>query len=133
MSNPVWKHGRVKNVFLGYEDHGILTISVMIEGDGNSWGQGFGLFGLGAHSRDSDQDELERLDRWVQSLLAVFGVHEWDSIKGRPVWALSSSGMIHAIAPENQQRVMWARPEEEEKYKAVTDIEEFNIFAEPVA
>lgn len=48
ISSLVWSNAEVKSVFVGYEDHGLLTVSIGFEGDG--WSQGFHNRNLRPHS-----------------------------------------------------------------------------------
>lgn len=67
---------RVKRTKLGYEDHGILSVSLEFEGLNGSWGQGMGAFFA---------DKPEKMFPWVRSLIDFFG-GDWESIVGKEVF-----------------------------------------------
>ena len=68
----------VDYVRCGEEDHGILTSTIGMKGQG--WGQGFGGLAL----------EPEHLEAWKADLCALFQVEDIDQIKGRNCFVLRS-------------------------------------------
>lgn len=85
-----WENMRVRQTMLGYEDHGILSSSLMFEA--SSSGQGFGGRCLG---------NPECFKNWVCGVLAVFGFDEWERIAGNlaRVGREKPYGLIVAIRP----------------------------------
>ena len=79
--------GKVASVDLFIEDHGLLTLYVMLDFGGST--QGFGGFALDEWSKEDDRrvGTAAGLDLVLQ-LLALFGVNRLDEIKGRTVYAL---------------------------------------------
>lgn len=59
---------RIKSTTLGYEDHGILTFYLHLEGDG--WGQGYGGYVLGS----------EFTTRVIKGVLDTVGVSKWEDL-----------------------------------------------------
>ena len=60
------KIAKIKESFLGYEDHGILTIYLRVEyGDGSSQS-------IGGYQLDF------RCGTWVKGILGATGVDEWE-------------------------------------------------------
>jgi hypothetical protein len=64
---------------LGYEDHGIFTFTIGLEGDG--YGIGFGQYAL------DDYDGKERVGtqkgcQMIMDLLKVVGVNNWEDLEG---------------------------------------------------
>ncbi len=132
MGEPVWKLGRVNNVHLGFEDHGFLTIVLMIEGAG--WGQGFGQYMLGLE-RDLKEDEVwmpEHLYRWVRGLLKLFGTRDFVSIQGKQVWMLSNFVKAYALRSIDEERVFWADEKSENQYGHIRDTEGFDDAGEVI-
>lgn len=89
-----WRIAKVKDTFLGYEDHGILTIMLSVDYGGSA--QGVGLYDLGSDSRDAKPGEW---DRWIKGVLSACGVSQWEKIKGRTIMVLIEGGLPQAIGP----------------------------------
>lgn len=70
------EEGKIESVFSGTEDHGILTVQLMIEFPGA--GQGFGGLAL---------DERTKGD-FIACLCAAFGVSGLEHLKGQECFAL---------------------------------------------
>lgn len=73
----VREYGTITNVFLGTEDHGILTCNIQIGFKGSS--QGFGNLCLGDETMAKD---------FVDNLCTIFGVSKLEQLKGRNCYAL---------------------------------------------
>lgn len=77
----------VESTFLGWEDHGILTVWVHMR-------YGVGHQGAGGYALDEYDDTLERrighkcgID-FITGVMRACGVNEWDKVKGRTVFAI---------------------------------------------
>lgn len=73
------KNATVDDVFLGLEDHGILTISVRLDYGGVL--QSFGGWQLYTPARWKDTGNY--CGHWVYKLLQVFDVTDFDDIRGK--------------------------------------------------
>lgn len=76
---------KIRNTMLGFEDHGIMTFMITLEGE--SWGQGFGGVALGG----------DWTDRYVRGILKALKVNEWEDLKGLYVRIKRVDRMIRAI------------------------------------
>ena len=88
-----WQIAKITETFIGYEDHGHLTIILRLNYGGTS--QGAGNYDLGTRAFDSKGE----LDRWIKGCLRACGVDEWNKIRGRTIMALSEEGLVRAIKP----------------------------------
>jgi hypothetical protein len=76
--------GKIDNTFLGYEDHGILTVLLRVTYGSSSQG-------VGGYVIDAYDKTLERrvptvhCGRWVAGILAACGVDSWEKVRGRTV------------------------------------------------
>ena len=79
------KNAVIKSTSLGYEDHGILTCYVYLEGDG--WGVGFGGYALDGYDKSAKR-------RWaangygvefIRAIMRVAGVEVWEKLPGKSV------------------------------------------------
>lgn len=74
----------IKDVYLGLEDHNILTYNISLDYGGS--GQGFGNYNCN-----------ENLSTHLKPLLAVFDVREFNKLKGLPCRVKRENGMVVAI------------------------------------
>lgn len=83
MSARTIENARIADVMIGYEDHGILTMNLTLEGEG--WGVGFGGYALNAYD-DVKRDRVGHamLAEAVMRLLRTFEVNEVSKLKGLP-------------------------------------------------
>jgi len=81
------KLGKVSSVFFGFEDHHILTMSIMLDFGGT--GQGFGGYVLDTYSEEKKMrvGTASGTD-FVLKILNLFEVKHLDAIVGKPVFAL---------------------------------------------
>jgi hypothetical protein len=93
------KNGVIESAFLGYEDHGILTI--MLQLNYGSSAQGFGGYQLDSYSEELKQRVPSKAcGLFVQRILEVVGANSWDELKGKHVrvkgdgWRLKAIGHI---------------------------------------
>ncbi|TXH44291.1 MAG: hypothetical protein E6Q97_32975 [Desulfurellales bacterium] len=83
--------GKVRSIFFGREDHGILTFMVQVDFGGST--QGFGGYSLDIYDK-----ELKRRvghaagTDLVLNLLNLFGVDELQRAEGMPVFAIRDEG-----------------------------------------
>ena len=81
-------NAKIHSTQLGYEDHGILTAMLTLEGDG--WGQGFGGWTL----RPQDGNAMAE---WVAQTLKVVGVDRWEKLTGQHIRVERERGLIIGI------------------------------------
>lgn len=89
-----WRIAKITDTFLGYEDHGILTIMLTVDYGGS--GQGVGMYDLGSDSRDARPGEW---DRWIRGVLSACGVRQWERIRDRTIMVLIEGGVPSGIKP----------------------------------
>lgn len=89
-----WRIAKIKDTFLGYEDHGIITIMLSVDYGGAA--QGVGLYDLGSRSRDAKPGMW---DRWIKGVLSACGVEQWEKIRGRTIMVLIEGGVPAGIKP----------------------------------
>lgn len=81
------KHiARITDTMLGYEDHGIFTLSLGLD-YGNGSHQGAGLKALGG----------EYTDKEIQGILNVCKVRKWEDLVGRTVYAYADHRKVYAL------------------------------------
>lgn len=84
---------KIESTRLGYEDHGIFSLTI-----GFSYGsahQGFGAIGLG-------NNETTIAGPLIEAVLKAAGVNCWEKLKGRTVYAVRDegyNGIVRGIAP----------------------------------
>lgn len=101
------ENAKIVNAFLGFEDHGILTVCITVEGDG--WGQSFGGYGFGSAS----QPVMHPFGmEFIRQLLLTLEVNSWSELQGLHVRIRSdhSLGKIHAIGHIVKDK--WFNPSE---------------------
>lgn len=82
---PEIKNAQIRSTHLGYEDHGILTYMLHVEGDG--WGCGFGGFGLDSWSMSRDRRFATNgygLES-IRAILDTVGVKTWEELPGKHI------------------------------------------------
>lgn len=101
------KVATIKRTTLGVEDHGILTATLHVQGDG--WGVGVGGYSLDEPKRDEDGKFLGRVPTaygfdHVVKIMTTVGVDSWEELVGREVivlfstpdgWGSQSIGIAH--------------------------------------
>lgn len=83
MCNEV-KTAIIRSTELGFEDHGILTCFLYLEGDG--WGCGFGGFSLQNTST-----------KFISQILSTFEVNTWEKLKDLPCRCVIKDHSIEKI------------------------------------
>ncbi len=91
-------NAKIINVFVGIEDHGILTSDIQLEGDG--WGQSFGGYCLSGIT----------MSIWIKGILDVFEITDWNQLKGMVCRIKSNDEKIVEIG--NIIKDKWFNPEE---------------------
>lgn len=82
---------RIKSTHLGYEDHGIFTSWVHVEGKG--WGQGVGGYSLDTKSvGDKGRQPTILCGALVQETILALGVRKWEDLPGVRVYVLYEKG-----------------------------------------
>jgi hypothetical protein len=106
------RNAKIISVFLGYEDHGILT--AMLNLDYGSSAQGFGGYQLDSYSKEnSSRIPTKACGFFIQRVLEVVGVTNWEALEGKHIRVKSTWGKVHAIG--NVLKDEWFNPEEEFK------------------
>jgi hypothetical protein len=80
---------KVTSTFLGFEDHGIFTASIQV--DYGNCSQGIGGFVMSTvNENDPNRKAIAkpRAADFIIGILRAFGVHSWEQLKGRTVYAL---------------------------------------------
>lgn len=101
MVTPEQKIAKVRSSFIGFEDHGILSVSLDFDYGGAGQGIAHRCFGSSDESRDPDGWKVghEMGMDFIRRLLLAFGVDRWDKIVGRTVLVTASWSEIHRIDP----------------------------------
>jgi len=112
-------NARIESTFLGVEDHGIFTFSLMLDYGGS--GQGFGQYGLDSW----DEKEGRRVGtaygvEMIKAILEVVGVEKWEALEGQLVRTRATHSSISAIGHvlQNQwldPKILYERSKEFEK------------------
>lgn len=91
-------NGKIRSVALEIEDHGILSASITIDGDG--WTQAFGGYALdnpfehnGQRIRVGTAWGME----WIRRVLEVLRVDRWEYLVGTPVRIDHEHSAIHRL------------------------------------
>ncbi len=92
---------RITRTDLGYEDHGIFTVSIRFEWGGGS-SQSMPGYGFG---KDDDEDKI---GAFLRRVLAVVGVTRWEDVPGKPVFALLDRRTIRGMASMDGRTVFVA-------------------------
>lgn len=93
--------GKVEKVTFGFEDHGLLTLNVALSFSGS--GQSFGGLCLWSpHRREGVSREQLGIEGaatcdYLCSVLALFGVDDFEAVEGRYCYALRRDGRLGRI------------------------------------
>jgi len=79
------KNAVIENTFLGIEDHGIFTFSLMLDYGGS--GQGAGMYCLGG----------EAAIPLIKRILEICDTNQWEHIEGKMIRADADQGKVHRI------------------------------------
>lgn len=103
MSDTKQKIGKIIGSFIGFEDHGLLSVSLTFDYGGSV--QGIGHRGFGSASEETGKDpDAWRLPHemgmdFIRRLLLACGVSEWERIVGRMVFVTADWTSIKRIDP----------------------------------
>ena len=102
MSDFEQKIAKVRRAYIGFEDHGFLTVTLDFDYGGAGQGLGSRAFGL-------DSEKPADRDKWrdghamgmdcIRRLLLACGVESWDRIVGRTVLVTANWTEITRIDP----------------------------------
>lgn len=91
------ENASITSTFFGVEDHGILTFSITLEGDG--WGQSFGGIAL-----DSWNDQKNKRSEGfapglilMRDIISAVGATSWETLTGKYCRVERESGMISSL------------------------------------
>lgn len=101
VSNLVEQIAKIERTFLGYEDHGIFTVSLTLDYGGGGH-QGAGSACLDTPLKDEDGKFLRRVGTrmghdYIIGIIRACGVDSWEQIKGRTVIALREHGYHSSV------------------------------------
>lgn len=96
-------NAKIESVSLGYENHGLLTISIVLDYGGSS--QGFGGYNMSHNG--------EYLMKWVRGILDTVGVESWEKLKGKMIRVQRADGWNgKIIAIGNILEDKWFNPKD---------------------
>ncbi len=108
MSDRHYSIAKVESTKLGYEDHGILTVWLIVK-YGKGSGQGVGGYCLDQPMRDANGEHLGRFGsaygcEFIARTIKACGVDNWEQIVGRTIYVVRDSdnewaGKVVGIAP----------------------------------
>ena len=98
MSETEKRIAKVRDVHLGWEDHGIFTC--WLDLDYGDSGQGAGLYALDEwdESQDRRVGTAQGLE-CIMRLMQVFNVNEWSEIEGRTCYAIATYTKVLGLEP----------------------------------
>lgn len=74
-------NGEITSTFLGFDDHGILTFALVVEGDG--WGVSIGSYALDEYDKKiGGRIPHPKSMSVIAEILNVVGVKKWEDLKG---------------------------------------------------
>lgn len=89
--------GTIRSTMLGYEDHGIMSFMLDIQGD--AWGVGAGGFGLDTYDDEKGcRAPTVYTGAMIAAILGVMKVRSWEKLIGLRCHALFEGGMCRGIA-----------------------------------
>ena len=117
-----YENAKIDSVSLGFEDHGIFTVSLGLDMEVGHIG--FGGFALDSYQKDNEQrkDTSGCGLEFIRAVLETVGVEDWSELKGKYVhierddgWNGKVTGIRHIVKDK------WFRPEKwfEENYGTV--------------
>lgn len=92
---------KIERTMLGYEDHGIFTVTLTLNyGEGGA--QGAGMAALDEPTHDDDGRFAGRVGTkmghdYIIGIIRACGVDSWEQIKGRTIIALREDGYHGAV------------------------------------
>lgn len=92
------KIGKVKETYLGIEDHGLMTAVIDLDYGGSI--QGAGMYRLDCWHEETQRSWGTAFGmEFIMRLLKAFGVRRWEELKGRTVYALVEDSLVVGIKP----------------------------------
>lgn len=88
--NP--KNATIKSTMLGREDHGILTFSVILEGQGMGVSYGGYVLDGPDSERKGERVHYPLTGECVSGILQAVGVDRWENLRGKNVRAYFNNG-----------------------------------------
>lgn len=87
----------ISSVFLGYEEHGIFTFTLVLEGNG--WAQGAGQYCLDRLIKKKDNKRVGTAGglTCIMRILDVLDVDSWEKLKGKNIRCRRDSWKVHEI------------------------------------
>lgn len=79
---------RIKDTYLGWEDHGHFIANLSLDYGGA--GQGAGNYDLRSGNKAF---------QFIAGVLSACGVDSWEKVKGRTVFAIVSDGLVRGLKP----------------------------------
>ena|SRR6185437_16325600 len=95
------KNAIIRDVRLGFEDHGLLTAYLDLDYGGVC--QGFGGYGLGAPGANY-------CGEFIAQCLKIVGVREWTDLPGKTIRVKQEHVKVHAVGHIVEDR--WFNPSE---------------------
>lgn len=100
----------IKSTMLGYEDHGILTLWLMLEQDGGC--QGFGGYRIDSYNKDKKEIcDSSHCGFWIRRVLETVGVGKYEDLPGKYVRVDGDFTSIKGIG--NIIKDIWFYPKKE--------------------
>lgn len=94
--------GKVENVDLTLEDHGILTLQIGIDFGGTF--QSFGGYCLDTYNKKEERREGHACGTdYILRVLQTFDVNKLEDIKGKPVYALRDERGVKIVGLETPE------------------------------
>lgn len=94
--------GKIDDVNLTIEDHGILTLQIGFDFGGTH--QGFGGYCLDTYNKETDRREGHASGTdFILRLLKTFGVSKLSDIEGKPAYALRDDRGVKIIGIETPE------------------------------
>ncbi len=103
-------NAEIAGTMLGIEDHGIMSCSITLTGDG--WGQSFGGWTFDSY----DKIKKERVGtaygcEFIKRVLGTVGVESWEKLKGKHVRIRRTRDKVSAIGHITKEK--WFSPEDD--------------------
>lgn len=114
-SDVEWKIAKITDTFLGFEDHGVFTLSVTLDYGGSF--QGTPMFSYASHAETYPDSKLHE---HLLGVLGAAGVDRWEKLRGRTIYALSGYTQVYALKPLPTEKgtEFWFRSEDKDKVDA---------------
>lgn len=112
------QNAKISDTRLGYEDHGILTVSLTTESD--PFTQGFGGYALDSYRKDKEERVgTEYGMQFVISIMRTLEVENWEDVRGQLIRIDKSHNKIHGIGHLLKDK--WFYPDDDPVLKQMAD------------